>query len=211
MHCIVDDAALEAALAELCRREAAFTRLIGLTGKPKLRRGEPSFAGLIRIVVDQMISLKAAETIWARMEKTLGPLTPENLIRRRENSFRKAGLSGGKIRAIRAITKAVVEGDLRLEDLPQLSDEAAMAALTVLPGIGPWTAEIYLLFCMGRADIWPAGDVALQHAVHMALGLKGRPQAAEMRRLAEAWRPHRGAAAFVFWNYYRHLRNIPAA
>lgn len=211
MHCIADDAALEAALAELCRREPAFTRMMELTGKPRLRQGEPGFAGLIRIIVDQMISLKAAEAIWARMEKTLGPLTPENLIRRRETSFRKAGLSGGKTRAIRAIAKAVATGDLRLDDLSRLSDDAAMAALTALPGIGPWTAEIYLLFCLGRADIWPAGDVALQHAVHMALGLESRPQPAQMRELAEAWRPHRGPAAFVFWNYYRYLRNIPAA
>ena len=103
------------------------------------------------------------------------------------------------------------DGSLDLEALGSLDNEAVMAKLTALPGVGPWTAEIYLLFCLGRADIWPAGDVALQHAVHHALKLNARPDAGTMRQLAEAWRPFRGAAALLLWNYYRHLRGIPPA
>lgn len=208
---IANETDLAQALKELGTREAAFLELVECVGLPTLRNAKPGYRGLIRIVVDQMISLKAAEAIWARMEQNLGPLEPENLIRRREASFRKAGLSGGKIRAIRAITKAVRDGSLDLEALGSLDNETVMAKLTALPGVGPWTAEIYLLFCLGRADIWPAGDVALQHAVHHALRLNARPDAGQMRQLAENWRPFRGATALLLWNYYRHLRGIPPA
>jgi DNA-3-methyladenine glycosylase II len=211
MQRIADEKDLAHALKELGAREPCFMRLVELVGLPALRTAEPGYRGLIRIVVDQMISLKAAEAIWQRMERNLGPLTPENLIRRRDTTLRKAGLSGGKIRAIQAITKAVRDGSLDLDNLDRLDDATAMAKLTALPGVGPWTAEIYLLFCLGRADIWPAGDVALQHAVHHALGLNARPDAGQMRQLAESWRPFRGAAALILWNYYRHLRGIPPA
>jgi DNA-3-methyladenine glycosylase II len=211
MQRIANELDLTRALQELGAREPCFLRLVELVGLPALRSAEPGYRGLIRIVVDQMISLKAAEAIWNRMEQKLGPLEPEVLIRRRETSFRKAGLSGAKARAIRAITQAVRDGSLDLEALGSLDNEAVMAKLTALPGVGPWTAEIYLLFCLGRADIWPAGDVALQHAVHHALKLNARPDAGTMRQLAEAWRPFRGAAALLLWNYYRHLRGIPPA
>lgn len=208
---IANETYLAEALKELGTREAAFLELVERVGLPALRITEPGYRGLIRIVVDQMISLKAAEAIWNRMERQLGPLEPENLIRRRETSLRKAGLSGAKARAIRAITMAVRDGSLDFEALGALDNEAVMAKLTALPGVGPWTAEIYLLFCLGRADIWPAGDVALQHAVHHALKLNARPDAGTMRQLAEAWRPFRGAVALLLWNYYRHLRGIPRA
>jgi DNA-3-methyladenine glycosylase II len=209
MQRIANEKDLAQALKELGTRQAAFIELVELVGIPALRSAEPGYRGLIRIVVDQMISLKAAQAIWNRMEQNLGPLEPENLIRRRETTLRKAGLSGGKIRAIQAITKAVRDGSLDLEMLGSLDNDTVMAKLTALPGVGPWTAEIYLLFCLGRADIWPAGDVALQHAVHHALRLNARPDAGQMRQLAEAWRPFRGAAALILWNYYRHLRGIP--
>ena len=209
MQRIANEQDLAQALKELGNRQAAFIELVELVGIPALRGAEPGYRGLIRIVVDQMISLKAAQAIWNRMEENLGPLEPENLIHRRESTLRKAGLSGGKIRAIQAITKAVRDGSLDLEALGSLDNDAVMAKLTALPGVGPWTAEIYLLFCLGRADIWPAGDVALQHAVHHALRLNARPDAGQMRQLAEAWRPFRGAAALILWNYYRHLRGIP--
>jgi DNA-3-methyladenine glycosylase II len=211
MQRIADETELAHALRILCASEPAFARILQTTGMPSLRTAEPGYRGLVRIVVDQMISLKAAQAIWDRLETQLGPITPDVLIRRRETSLRKVGLSGAKARTIRAITKAVRDGSLNLEALERLDDDAAMAVLTALPGIGPWTAEIYLLFCLGRADIWPAGDVALQHAVHDALGLESRPDAALMRQLAQAWRPWRGPAALLFWNHYRHLRNMPKA
>lgn len=211
MQRIADQAELARAIQRLTAREPVFGRLIALTGPPGLRTGEPGFRGLIRIIVEQMISLKAAAAIWARMEDQLSPLEPESLSRRRVASLRKAGLSTAKANAIRTIAKAVAQGALDLEAIAHAPDEEAMARLTAFPGIGPWTAEIYLLFCLGRADIWPAGDVALQHAVHVALGLEKRPDARAMRDLAESWRPWRGPAALVFWNYYRHLRNMPQA
>ena len=211
MQRIANETDLAQAIQQLGTREPAFIELVEVVGLPALRSAEPGYRGLIRIVVDQMISLKAAEAIWNRMEQNMGPLEPQALIRRREASFRKSGLSGGKIRAIRAITKAVQDGSLDLEALGSLDNETVMAKLTALPGVGPWTAEIYLLFCLRRADIWPAGDVALQHAVHHALRLNARPDARQMRQLAESWRPFRGAAAMLLWNYYRHLRGIPRA
>jgi DNA-3-methyladenine glycosylase II len=123
----------------------------------------------------------------------------------------RLGLSGPKIRALKAIARSIESGELALAMLADLAPEAAHAALTAIHGIGPWTADIYLLSCLGHADAWPAGDLALQEAARVAFGLPTRPTAKEMQALAETWRPWRAVAARVLWTYYRTVKGREGA
>jgi DNA-3-methyladenine glycosylase II len=125
------------------------------------------------------------------------------VLQARPAKLARIGLSAPKIRTLKAIARAVGDGAIDLPSLVDMSAEDAHQALTALHGIGPWTADIYLLFCLGHADAWPAGDLALQEATRLLLGLKTRPTVKEMGPLAEAWRPWRGAAACALWAYYR--------
>jgi DNA-3-methyladenine glycosylase II len=210
MHRIIagkDDIA--EAVAYLCRREPRFAALVERNGHPPPRLAEGGVPGLLRIIVDQMISLKAGEAIWRRVEAELSPFDPETILRRREATLMKFGLSRAKARSFRAIAKAVRDGTCPLGALHLHTDEEAMAALRAIAGIGPWTAEIYLLFCLGRADIWPSGDIALQSAVQSVFGLRARPSAKQTIALAEPWRPWRAVAARLLWSHYRELKGIP--
>jgi DNA-3-methyladenine glycosylase II len=198
-------------VAALRRTEPRFGRIAEVTGLPALRREEPGLKGLLRIVTDQMISLKAAEAIWARIEVALYPCDADAVLRRRQATLMKLGLSGHKARSFRALALAVRDGTLPLERFAGMPDDEISAALTALHGIGPWTAEIYLLSCLGRPDVWPAGDVALQMAVQDAFGLPERPGERDMRVMAEAWRPWRAVAARLLWAHYRHVRGLRQA
>jgi DNA-3-methyladenine glycosylase II len=206
---IATDADIAEALAYLCASEPRFATLVARNGHPPLRRAEGGLPGLYRIVVDQMISLKAGEAIWRRVERALAPFDPPSILRRRETTLMKLGLSRAKARSFRAIAEAVHDGTCPLDDLHRYTDEQAMAALCSITGIGPWTAEIYLLSCLGRGDVWPAGDVALQAAVHSAFELPARPTAKETIAMAEPWRPWRAVAARLLWSHYRELKGIP--
>ena len=126
--------------------------------------------------------------------------------KRAQRDSARLGLSGPKIKALKAISAAIAKGAIDLEALAGMEADEAHAALTALHGIGPWTADIYLLFCLGHADAWPAGDLALQEAARLAFGLKRRPTGKEMVKLAEEWRPWRGVAAHMLWNYYRAIK-----
>jgi DNA-3-methyladenine glycosylase II len=169
------------------------------------RRRAGGFEGLSQIVTTQQISAAAAASIWARFKAAVDPFTPAQFLATPEESLRAAGLSRPKIRTLTGIAAAAVDGfDLiAVHDLPA---DQAMAAMTALNGIGPWTAEIYLLFCVGHPDIFPAGDLALQNAVHHGLKLRSRPDEKKLRKLAEKWAPWRGVAARLFWAYYRARR-----
>ena len=123
-----------------------------------------------------------------------------------DDLLRRVGLSSPKIRTLRAMAAAVLEGTLVLDALAALPPEEAAARLVAVKGIGPWTAEVFVLFCLGHEDAWPAGDVALQEAARIALGLEARPDAAALTRLAERWRPYRGVAARLLWAYYRAVK-----
>lgn len=181
-----------------------------VAGPLPLRRREGGFEGLASIVTAQQISDSAAASIWARFEAAVDPFTPEQYIATPEETLRAVGLSRPKIRTLTGIAAAAADGfDLiAVHDLPA---EQAMANMTALKGIGPWTAEIYLLFCVGHPDIFPAGDLAIQNAVHTGLKLRKRLDEKKLRRHAERWSPWRGVAARLFWAYYRRCREAARA
>jgi len=210
------EADLDHAIARLINADARFAGVLSRAGRPPLRRRADGFAGLANIVVSQQLSVASARAIWGRLSAALDPLEPAALIRARTAKLARAGLSAPKIRTLKAIAKAIDRGELDLATLGAKPADEAHAHLTTVHGIGPWTADIYLLFCLGHADSWPAGDLALQEAVKLLLDLKTRPSTKEMGPLAEGWRPWRGAAACMLWTYYRALKQrdgapIPAA
>ena len=158
------------------------------------------------IVTSQQISDAAAASIWARFKAAVDPFTPEQfLLHARRRRFAPSGCRGAKVRTLTGIAAAAADGfDLiAVHDLPA---EQAVATMTALKGIGPWTAEIYLLFCVGHPDIFPAGDLALQSAVQAGLRMRKRPDEKKLRKIAEKWSPWRGVAARLFWAYYRASR-----
>jgi DNA-3-methyladenine glycosylase II len=208
---IKSEADLSEGVAWLTRREPRFARVVDVFGLPPLRRAEGGLPGLLRIVTEQMISLKAADAIWQRIARELSPLDPPAILRRRHATLMKLGLSGAKSRAFRSIARAMHRGEFRIDDLLHQSDEQAIAALMGLPGIGPWTADIYMLSCLGRADAWPSGDLALQAAAATMFDLTERPDARLMMSLADGWRPWRSVAARLLWAHYRSLKGMPQA
>ncbi|MFA5900494.1 MAG: DNA-3-methyladenine glycosylase 2 family protein [Hyphomicrobium sp.] len=173
-----------------------------LAGDPEVRRHVAGFEGLARIVVGQQLSLASAQAIWKRTSLAVTPMTADAFVALSDDELRTAGLSRGKVRTLRALSEAIRAG-LDLDLLADSADEEVHAALTALPGIGPWTADIYLLFCLGRADAFAPGDLALQIAARAALGLNQRPSREELFEIAEAWRPWRGVAAHLLWAYYK--------
>jgi DNA-3-methyladenine glycosylase II len=197
---------LDAALTALTNVDARFAALIASAGRPPLRRRSDGFAGLAATVVSQQLSTASAGAIWARLAAAFDPFEPQAIIRARASKLARLGLSGPKIRALKEIARAVASERLALAALAALEAEAAHAALTAVHGIGPWTADIYLLSCLGHADAWPAGDLALQEAARLAFALPARPSAKEMVALAEIWRPLRAVAARVLWTYYRAVK-----
>jgi DNA-3-methyladenine glycosylase II len=205
------EADLDHAIARLIDADPRFGPILARAGRPPLRRRADGFAGLASIVVSQQVSTASAKAIWERLNQALDPLDHTAVLRARTAKLARAGLSAPKIRALKAIAKAINRGDLDLSALVDQPAEEAHAALTAVHGIGPWTADIYLLFCLGHADAWPAGDLALQEATRLVLALKTRPTVKEMGPLAEAWRPWRGAAACMLWTYYRTAKQRDGA
>jgi DNA-3-methyladenine glycosylase II len=202
---------LDLALAALGRAEPRFLALVATAGRPALRRRPDGFAGLAATIVAQQLSTASAGAIWTRLATAIDPLAPEALIRARPARLKRLGLSAAKIRTLKELARAIVRGELALAELCNMPADAAHAALIALHGIGPWSADIYLLSCLGHADAWPAGDLALQEAARLAFGLPVRPTAKEMIALAEPWRPWRSVAARVLWTYYRAVKGRDGA
>lgn len=193
---------LNDALDELAAREPAFAAAITRAGYPPPRIREPGYATLLRTIVGQQVSTKAAESVWRKLEGIVGSLDdPGNITRASDEQLREAGLSRQKASYARSLAQEVTSKRLDLANLPP-DDEEAIAALVRIKGIGRWSAEIYLLFAEGRADIWPAGDLAVQIEIGRILGHEARPSEKLVRELAESWRPHRGAAAIFAWHHY---------
>lgn len=207
---LTDQAAFDAALGRLLAQDPLLATLIGVA-RPRLRRREAGFAGLAAIVIGQQVSPAAAEAIFARLSRHLGEVTAAAVQSAEDQALRACGLSGGKIATLRALAEAVTQGGLDLADLATHDPDIARARLTAIRGIGPWTADIFLLFGLGHADIWPAGDLALQEAARLALGLAARPGLREAAAIAERWRPLRGVAAHCLWLYYGSARAARAA
>ena len=194
--------AIKSALDALAQKETRFGEIIAATGYPQPRKRERGYATLLRTIVGQQVSVAAANSVWNKMEALLGEgCAPDKLIAREFDELRACGLSRQKQGYARSLAELVITGDLPLDNLPT-DDEEAICYLTQEKGIGRWSAEIYLLFAEGRADIWPAGDLAVQAGVGKLLALKTRPSEKETRALAEDWRPHRGAAAIFTWHFY---------
>src|SRR5579864_581184 len=205
------EADLDSAIAGLIAADPRWRDALAAAGRPTLRRRPDGFAGLASIVVSQQLSTASARAIWDRLEAALHPLGPQAVRRARTAKLARAGLSGSKIATLKAIARAIDRGELDLAALGELPADEAHRRLTAIHGIGPWTADIYLLFCLGHADAWPAGDLALQEAARLAFGLKARPTTKEMAPLAETWRPWRAVAARVLWTYYRAVKGREGA
>ena len=203
---IHSEADLKLATASLFEADPRFAAIMAVAGPPPLRRRDGGFAGLASIVVSQQLSVASAAAIWGRLAAMLDPLDPAAFRRIRPQRLRRAGLSQAKIRTLKAIAAAIDSGALDLAALADSSADHAHRALTALHGIGPWTADIYLLVCLGHSDAWPAGDLALQEAARLAFTLKTRPTSREMGPLAEPWRPWRGVAARLLGSYYRAIK-----
>lgn len=194
---------LHADLAALAAIEPAFAAGLDRTGYPEPRLREPGYETLLRTIIGQQVSVAAAASIWGKVETALdGDLRPPAILAASDENLRGAGLSRQKISYARSLAERVHAGALDLDNLPS-DDEAAIAALTAVRGIGRWSAEIYLLFAEGRRDVWPAGDLAVQIEIGRLLGLSERPSEKETRKLAERWRPYRGAAAIFSWHHYK--------
>jgi DNA-3-methyladenine glycosylase II len=199
---ILDDDHMRDGIRALRRKCPHMRRIHDSAGDPPLRDYRRGFEGLARIVVGQQLSLASAQAIWGRMRLAVQPMTPEAFLAVSDDTLRAAGLSKGKVKTLRAVSEAVAAG-LDLDRLALAPETEVHEELTALPGIGPWTADIYLLFCLGRADAFAAGDLALQIAARAAMGLEQRPSRDELFAIAERWRPWRGVAAHLLWAYYK--------
>ena len=193
----------EAAAALALLDPETIPRLIEIGGPPPLRLREPGFAGMAAIIVSQQVSVASANAIYGRLQTLLAPLEAAALLAAQEEALRKCGLSTPKLKALRALAHEIAREGLDLAALAALEAAEAHARLTKVHGVGPWTADIFLLFCLGHSDAFPAGDLALQEAARLALGLKKRPDAKRLTKIAERWRPYRGVAARMLWAYYR--------
>lgn len=204
------EADLATALARLIERDPRMAELLAVGGPPPLRRRPGGFPGLASIVCSQQLSTASAAAIWGRLVARFDPLDHHAVLSARTPQLQRAGLSMPKIKTYRNIARALRDGAIDLDALGDMPAEEAHAALVALKGIGPWTADIYLLFCIGHADAFPAGDLALQEAARIGFKKRRRPTAKQLERLAEAWRPYRGVAACVLWSYYRAVKRRDA-
>jgi len=188
-----------AALTQLCPHMARAATAVGTV---PLRRWSPGFDGLVRIIVGQQLSVASANAILNRLSTAVDPLDAKGVLAASDATLRAAGLSAAKLATLRAVSIAVRDGDINFAGLDSASPEAVHEALTAVRGIGPWTADIWLVLCRGDSDAFASGDLALQVAVQDLLGLEARPSAAEMLTIAERWRPWRGVAARLLWATY---------
>ena len=196
---------LNASLDALAAEEPAFARTLETHGRPEPRLSEPGVETLLRTIVGQQVSVAAARSMWNKLTARYGePVDLKALIAATDEELREAGLSRQKAGYARSLATLTLSGELDLTNLPA-DDEQAIALLTRIKGIGRWSAEIYLLFAEGRGDVWPAGDLAVQIELGRMLGLDGKPTEKQLRELAEAWRPHRGAAAVLAWHSYNNI------
>lgn len=200
---------MTAGVVRLKRVCAGMAAAHALVGDPPLRRWSPGFEGLVRIVVGQQLSTASANAIHGRLVLAVVPLTAEMLLAADPAILKSAGLSAAKIATLRALARAVVDRQLDFDALALATPDAVREQLTAVRGIGPWTSDIYLMFCRGDGDAFAPGDLALQIAAQRLLKLNERPTPAELLAIAERWRPWRGIAARMLWAYYGHVKSLP--
>jgi len=203
---LTDQTALEDAIRQLVTDDPRLKPILAKAGMPALRQRAPGFQGLAQIVCGQQVSVAAAAAIWGRVSTAYDPFDHHAIRKARTDRLGRLGLSAAKIKTLKAIAKELVDERLNLDVLAEEDADTAHNMLIALHGIGPWTADVYLLFCLGHGDAWPAGDVAIQEAIKVGLGWDTRPTAKQMTPLAEPWRPLRGAAAHLWWAYYHAIK-----
>lgn len=202
---------LEKSVIELCRLEPRFQTVIDQHGLPSLRTSPQGLEGLLMIVTEQFLSLQAAAAIWAKVRKGVEPFDAETILNLSAEELLSLGLSRAKAKTFQEIARRFLNGELDFKALEKYDEQNVAQQLCALPGVGPWTADIYLLSVMGASDAWPAGDLALRIAVQDFLKLNDRPEIKDMPRYAEAWRPHRAVAARLLWSHYRGLKGLKQA
>jgi DNA-3-methyladenine glycosylase II len=206
----LDGAALRLAARELAARDPHLGRLLREGGTPPLWARRPGYGTLVRIVLEQQVSLGSARAAYERLRRAAGGrVTPRTVLRLDAEALRAAGLTRQKSRYTLALARAVADGDLDLAEVGTMPDDAARHALTVHPGIGRWSADIYLVMALRRADVWPVGDLALLTALGETTGLPARATDADALAAAEAWRPWRAVAARMLWQAYLASRGRP--
>lgn len=205
-HYLNTQADLERAIAALIAADPRLADIAQVAGMPTLRRREPGFTGLAAIVCGQQLSTHAAAAIWQRVSEAFDPFHHDLIRTARAPRLARLGLSTAKIKTLKALARELAAERLDLDTLGRQEADLAHAALTALHGIGPWTADIYLLFCLGHGDAWPGGDLAVQEAMRIGLNLDARPSLKQATALAERWRPWRGAAAHLWWAYYHAVK-----
>ncbi|MGI9402213.1 MAG: DNA-3-methyladenine glycosylase family protein [Rhizobiaceae bacterium] len=198
---------IEYGLSELLQADKRLVAIHEAAGEVPLRLSTPDYSGLVSIIISQQVSKASAAAIFGRLVQLADPLEPATILRADDDLFRQAGISRPKQGTLIEIASAVDCGELDLERLCDVGAEKAIDELTAIKGVGPWTAEVYLMFCAGHRDIFPAGDLALQEAVRVALNLNERPDVKQLRIIAEKWAPWRSIASRLFWSYYRVLRS----
>tara|TARA_R110002096_G_scaffold13053_5_gene46631 strand:- start:464 stop:1111 length:648 start_codon:yes stop_codon:yes gene_type:complete len=197
--------ALQQGLAALQVADPALDAAVAEAGAPTFELRPQGFETLVRAIVAQQVSAASARAIFGRLCDAVRPLTPERFLDVGPEAVRACGFSRPKIKYAVALAEHILDGRLPLDRLPAMEDGAVIEALTAVPGIGVWSAEVYMIFAMGRPDIWPAGDLALQTAQQRIRGLDARPTPKASRLLAEEWAPWRSAAAVTLWHYYRTM------
>jgi DNA-3-methyladenine glycosylase II len=198
----MDEGTFVIAVDELTSRDHNLARIVDEHGRPRLWTRPAGFPSLVLLILEQQVSLASAAAAYSRVLERIGTMAPTSLLRTTPAQLRVDGVSRQKDRYLRALASAVVDGGLDVEGLALEPDDDARDALLALPGIGPWTADVYLLACLGRPDVWPVGDRALQVATAEALGLDPVPGPDELGLLGERWRPLRSTAARLLWHGY---------
>lgn len=211
MRRLTNLADLKTSVVHLCKIEPRFGPILDLHGMPSLRTSPQGLEGLLMIVTEQFLSLSAAAAIWARVRKAIEPFDAATILNFSADELLSLGLSRAKAKSFHEIAARIIDGRLNFSAYDDLDEDIIIEELCALPGVGPWTADIYLLSVMGASDAWPAGDLALRIAVHDFLKLDNRPEIKDMPRHAEAWRPHRAMAARLLWSHYRGLKGLKQA
>jgi DNA-3-methyladenine glycosylase II len=197
------DRSITPGLQALAERDTDIAAALALIGPPPSRARPPGFSSLLRAIVAQQVSAASAAALWARLAAAIDPIEPASVACLELEALRKLGLSRPKARYALGLARDILDGRIDLERVPTLADEEAIAHLVQIKGIGRWSAEVYLLFALGRPDIFPAGDLALAIAMQRLKRLRRRPDPKRLMKLAEPWRPYRGAAAEFLWHFYK--------
>ena len=196
---------IKASLDCVAKVDEDVRRALDAVGYPDERRNVAGFPTFARIIAGQQLSVKAAATIVGRLHDLVGdPLSPRDILNHSFDELRSVGLSGQKVNYLLGLAEAVTEKRFLPDALPAMSDDEALASITALKGFGRWSAEMYLMFSLGRPDVWPADDLAVREAVRKMKGLDARPATKAMDRIAEPWRPHRSSVALFLWHFYKN-------